>query len=160
MEAAKPKKKPAFTFKELLFAYLAISKLMYWMNNIAAIQQDELGEVWRMVLNRLLGQDIMTIWILIAMFLLDHYVKTHPSIKKGSIRDILIYGIGYVIYIVSIIVYTWVLGLFSLAQINNWGAFILNFSIFYVAACVVLGVKERVKKKEAELYIENEKEVE
>ena len=152
------KKKSAFTFKELLFAYLAISKLMYWMNNIAAIQQDEFGEVWRMVLDRILLQDIMTIWILVAMFLLDHYIETHPSITNGSIKKILVYGLGYVIYIVSIVVYMLVLGLFPNMNIyiDSWWDFIFGFSIFFIVACVVLNIKERLKKKEAEMYISTE----
>ena len=151
------KKKSAFSFKELLFAYLAISKLMYWMNNIAAIRQDELGEVWRMVLNRILSQDIMTIWILVAMFLLEHYIETHPTFSKGSLKHILVYGIGYVIYIVSVVLYVLLLSVLINTQIGGWGVLLINFSFFYMAVCVVLNIKDRMKKKEAELYIPAEK---
>jgi len=157
MTEKKPaKKKPAFTFKELLFAYLAISKLMYWMNNINEIQQDGLWEIGRMVVNRLLAQDIVTIWILIAMFLLEHYISTHPSIKTGRIKIILLYSIGYVIYVSSIVVYLVILNIFMDVQIYSWVDLIFGFSLFYVAACVVLYVKDRAKKKEAEMYIPDE----
>ena len=151
------KKKSAFTFKELLFAYLAISKLMYWVDNINAIYLDELGSVWNMIVNRLLGRDIMVIWILIVMFLLDHYISTHPSVRKNFIKNILTYGIGYLLYIASIVGYIFLLGLFDLAQIGDWFEFLLSFTVFYVIASVVLHIKEVKKKKEAEMYIPEEK---
>jgi hypothetical protein len=151
------KKKSAFTFKELLFAYLAISKAMYWMNNFAAIQQDAIGEVWRMVLDRLLTQDIMIIWILLVMFLLEHYIETHPAISKGMAKHMLIYSIGYVFYTLSIVGHTLMLGLFFYVEISSWAEFVFGYSVFYVVACVVLTLKERMKKKEAEMYIPTEK---
>ena len=147
------KKKPAFTFKELLFGYLAISKLMYWMNNISAIQQDALIEVWRFVLNRLLSQDIMIVWMLVAMFLLEYYIDTHPSVSKGKVRHILVYGIGYLVYIASVVTYILLLSFFIDTQIGSWGELILSFTGFYAIACVVMNVKEHMKKKEAEMYI-------
>jgi len=150
------KKKSAFTLKELLFAYLAISKLMYWMDNIVAIGQDELGEVGRMVLNRLLNQDIMIIIILLAMFLLEHYISTHPALTKSVTKNILVYGIGYVIYIVSLVVYVFALNWIfqqQLPQLSGLGVFLLEFSAFYVIACVFLYVKERIKEREAKKHI-------
>ncbi|MCL2227789.1 MAG: hypothetical protein FWB97_09240 [Oscillospiraceae bacterium] len=151
------KKNPAFTVKELLFAYLAISKLMYWMENVAAIYQDIFGEVWRMVLNRLLMQDIIIIWILVAMFFLDHYISTHPSVAEGPKKYVLVYGIGYVIYMASIVGYLFVLRLFIDVQIDSWAEILFSFSIFYAIASVMMYLKERMKKKEAAMYIPAEK---
>jgi len=151
------KKKPAFTFKELLFAYLAISKLMYWMNNIAAIQHEGLQGIGLMILNRLLIQDIMTIWILVAMALLTNYIDTHPAVTRGFVKSILLYSIGYVVYVGSIVIYTLVLNQILASQVGSWVEHILGFSIFYVIACVVLSIKDRLKKKEAEMYIPAEK---
>jgi len=146
------KKKSAFSFKELLFAYLAISKVTYWLNTIAEIQQDELGAVWHRVLDRLLTQDILTIWILVAMFLIEHYIDTHPSISKGAVKNILVYSIGYVFYIISLIAYILILGMIIDTQINNWVDFIVSYSIVYAVACLVLYIKEHIKKKEAEVH--------
>jgi len=146
------KKKSAFTVKELFFGYLAINKLMYWIGNINAIQQDELGVVWRMILERFLLYDILTIWILVAMYLLEHYVDTHPAVTKGFKKYVLLYGIGYVIYIVSIVGYLTLLGLFVSVEISNWFDFLFGFSIFFAIAAVVMNIKDRMKKKEAEIY--------
>jgi len=147
------KEKSAFSFKTLIFSYLAISKLMYWINTIATIQQDELGEVWRMVLNRILTQDIMLILVLAALFLLEHYITTHPSITNGLIKGIMVHVIGYIIYLAIITLYVLALNFFADIQIANWGGFIFDVSIFYILACVVLEIKDHMKKKEAEMYI-------
>lgn len=154
----KKKKKSAFTFKELLFAYLAISKLMYWVNNISSIGNEGFPAIANMVINRLLGQDIMVIWILIAMFLLEHYIRTHPAVKGGILTTILVYGIGYLIYVTSIILYTLFMIFVTDTVINDWFMYIVNFSVFYIIACVFLHIKDRLKKKEAEMYIDSEKE--
>jgi len=146
------KKKPALAFKELFFAYLAISKLMYWANNIAALRQDELGDVGRMVLDRLLTQDIMIVLILIAMFLLEHYINRHPAIAKSLTKNILMYGIGYVIYITSIIAYIFALNWILQNQIPDWREFLLELSAFYAIACVFLYVKEHLKQREAKKH--------
>ena len=131
---------------------MAINKLMYWIGNINAIQQDELGVVWRMILERFLLYDILTIWILVAMYLLEHYVDTHPAVTKGFKKYVLLYGIGYVIYIVSIVGYLTLLGLFVSVEISNWFDFLFGFSIFFAIAAVVMNIKDRMKKKEAEIY--------
>jgi len=151
------KKKPIFSFKELLFAYLAISKLMYWTNNIVAIQQSGISGILYMIVSRLLAQDIMTIWILIVMFYLEYYIETHPAISKGLLKSVLLYIIGYVLYVASIVTYMLILGLFIDVQISSWADVVVHYSIFYLIACVVLNLKGRMKKKEAEIYILEEK---
>ena len=153
--------KPAFTFKELLFAYLAVSKLMYWMDKINAIPEDGLGAILNLIIARLLEQDIMTIWVLVSMFLLDHYIETHPSIAKGWFRNFIFYNIGYAIYVVSIVGYLLLIGLYFGPQFDGWRGLLeilFFYSIFYVIACVILNLKDRLKKKEAEKYILEEKE--
>jgi len=152
------KKKPPFTFKELLFSYLAITKLMYWIGNLANI--DELGGAVDLIVNRLIVQDIMVVWILIAMFLLDHYVETRPSLTSSWTKKLLTYGLGFVIYIGSIVGYIFLLaalpipGLLGISEALEFMSEVLLFySVFFVIACVFLSLKERVKKKEAEIYI-------
>jgi len=159
--AVKEKKKPPFTFKELFFAYLAISKLMYWVDNIAVVSQDGFIGVVELVVNRLINQDIMVVWILVAMFLLDHYIETHPNVSKSWLKKILLYGIGYAIYISSILLYMLILALLPITGLMGIDALpailqevIVAYSIFYVIACVFLFLKDGMKKKEAEKYIQ------
>ena len=142
--------------KEFIVAYLAISKLMYWMDNFAAIRQDELGEVGRRVLDRLLNQDIMLVLILLAMFLLEYYISKHPALTKSLTKNILMYGIGYVIYITSIVAYVFALSWIFQSQgpsWDEWREFMLSWSAFYAVACVFLYVKERMKARETKKHI-------
>ena len=156
------KKKSIFSLKELIVAYLAISKLMYWMNvieNLAGEQDGVTGVLWAF-LQRFLVQDLLTIWILVAMFLIEHYISNHPAITKGWARHILVYGIGYVIYVLSIVGYMNLLALVIYVNISSWAEFILGFSVFYIAACFFLSAKEHVKKKEAVEILQNDADAE
>ena len=152
------KKKPPFTFKELLFSYLAITKLMYWIGNLAGI--DEFGGAVNLVIDRLIVQDIMVIWILIAMFLLDHYVETRPSLTSSIIKRLLTYGLGYIIYIGSIVGYILLLAVLPITDMQGlsqaldfMGEVLIFYSVFFVIACVFLSLKDRMKKSDAEKYI-------
>jgi len=154
------KKKSAFTFKELLFAYLAISKLFYWMNNIGSLAQDDWSAVLNFIVDRLLMQDIMTIWILVAMFLLEHYADKYFGDNKTLVKNLVIFGIGYVIYTVSIVLYSIVIhAIFAeyMITVSEIISFLLDMTLFYAIACAVLQIKDRLKKKEAEHYVAREK---
>ena len=156
MKTKKKKSASAFTFKELLFAYLAISKVFYWIDSIGKVLADDLGEALPVLIERLLFQDLITILILIAMFFLTHYMETHPGMRGKFMKHLLLYGVGWVIYIGIIVGYLTLANILFASvtiQIDNWLIFIREISMIYLICCVVLEVKDRLKKKENALYI-------
>lgn len=152
----KKKSNAPFTFKELLFGFLAISKVFYWMDNINAIMLDELGEALPRVIERLLFRDFITILILIAMFLLSHYTEKYSGTNRKFLKHLAMFAAGWVIYIGIIVGYLtaadWLFDAVVI-QIDNWPLFIREMSVMYVICCIVLEAKDRLKKKENELYI-------
>ena len=151
------KTKFGFSLKELLFAYLAINKLFYWMENIAAIRADELGTVAGAIIDRLINRDFMAIVILIMMFSLDHYIETHPTLSNSNVKYLMVLIIGYVFYISSITLYSMIVNaIFAGDFITGfWVAIemIPNMTLVYLIASIVLSVKDKMKKKEALMYL-------
>ena len=147
------------TFKELLFAYLAITKVFYWVNTLNAIPQGEMQEVLLAVANRMIGQDIMVVVILLLMGALDTYIENHPELRSQITRRLLVYGIGYIIYVISIIVYSVLVGVIfgGLENLRDSFFFALEIlpmtSVIFFVASFVLSLKERMKKTEALLYL-------
>ncbi|MCL2189125.1 MAG: hypothetical protein FWC16_09425 [Defluviitaleaceae bacterium] len=145
------------SFKELIFAYLAINKVFYWINNINKIQQDEFGTLGWLIFERLLTQDIMTVIILLMMSALDTYIERHPAVKEGTLKHVLVYGIGYVLYIIAIVSYSVLVGAIFDGGVVPALQFAVEmlpfFSMIYIIACIVLSIKEKMKKKEALQYL-------
>jgi hypothetical protein len=141
--------KRGWTFKELLFSYLAITKVFYWANTLGAMEG--WGEFGSVIVNRLIGQDIMAIVILIAMFTLDDYITRRDG--KTLAATIKLYAVGLVIFLALILAYHLLLGLFITVNINDWPRFFLEWTMVYAICTTALTLKEKLKKKEAEQYI-------
>ncbi|MCL2248485.1 MAG: hypothetical protein FWC13_04380 [Oscillospiraceae bacterium] len=147
----KPTKK-VLDVKQMLFYYLAITKIFYWIGTLNAIEN--LGEFGNVFINRMINQDIMTIIILVAMSVLDYYLFRGKD-SGDFIATIKLYILGFIIFIALIIGYTLLLGLFITVNINDWPMFILDWAIIFVVICVGLYIKDRFKAKEAEKYLPN-----
>ncbi|MCL2222717.1 MAG: SHOCT domain-containing protein [Oscillospiraceae bacterium] len=139
-----------FSFKQLLFYYLAVTKVLYWINMVGTMESlDEFGIIF---LNRMVGQDIMVIMVLIAMHFLDKYLFRGKS-DNDLLANVKLYSIGAVIGVAIITGYTLLIGLFVPIHINNWFIFILNLVIMFVIVSFFLHIKDRMKKKESALYL-------
>lgn len=146
----KTTKKSGFNFKQLLFGYLAVTKVLYWINAIAYL--DNFGEFGIMFLNRLISQDIMVILILTAMHFLERYIFNGKN-DNDLMANVKHYTIGLVIFIALITGYNFLLMPFVDFYIDNWFTFFLNQVIVYSIIAVFLHIKSNLKQKEAKQYI-------
>ena len=148
----KPKKSIGlgFSFKQLLFAYLAVTKVMYWIGTIAMM--DNLGEFGGVFINRMINQDIMTIVILVTMFSLEARIFSKTS-ENNLLANVKLYAIGLIIYLALIVAYNFLLGLFIDVSVDNWLMFIVGWIVIFVIISLFLHLKEKLKKKETEMYL-------
>ena len=80
------------SIKEILFAYLAINKIIYWINFITDLNQSELRNMREAVLMRLLTWDLQLILGVIAFFYLDKLIE----LKKSKYSNIVEYSLFYI----------------------------------------------------------------
>jgi len=137
-------------FKEMLFIYLAITKIFYWYNTIIETAQNDLGSLGWVVLNRVLGQDLIIIASIIIMSSLDKYIQKVSYIEGQKysrvLREIKIYAFGYVAFMGFILIYFWVLSVLFGDQLN-WGFVIVYSSAAYLVVSVGLEIKIYLKRK-------------
>jgi hypothetical protein len=138
--------------KIILFAYLAVSKMLYYIN-IVALGYDE---VWRHVLQRSLQQDVLIIIIVVFIYIFDNKVTEKINKHNGGLAYIISAIGGLVIYITTLLVYVLIIDLALPTPANvvriMTSSFMLEHSIIYFIIFVALTMKERFKKKEAYEY--------
>jgi len=142
--------------KEMLFTYLAISKILYWFSTITALGQEDLGRVWLAVLERFLSQDILIILGVIFFFFLDKYIQKKRSIRSKSLENFLFYGIGGIVLLSVSLIYALVMSLFFAWQIDI-GWFISSMLAAYIVVTIVLNLKDYFKSKASPDYALSEK---
>lgn len=140
------KKERFLPIKEMLFSYLAISKILYWSNTIAAIDQRDLGGVGDAVLTRLLDRDLMLISIVILFYFLEKLIfKKYRD--SGILKHIVLYAAGFVGMIGLFYFYTWIVSWFVVVEFPNLGAMLGNSIVWYVVIIIALNVKQYFKSK-------------
>ena len=151
------KKEKTFPIKEMVVAYLAISKAMYWFNIIA--MAEGLDGVGSAVLERLINQDIVIILFVIFIYAFEYIFVIKQKKWSGNLAQGILIGVGYVIFIVILFIYVLVLNLtlqetFNLRSFFQgfFGGDLLTFSISYFTIAGYIFVKESFKKKEAYSY--------
>jgi len=75
------------SIKEMLFMYLAISKIWYWFDAITVMSLNDTGMdgVGRLILARLLERDIVIITSVIAFFfLINSFLQRNQKFQKSS----------------------------------------------------------------------------
>ena len=154
----KEKEKKGAVLKWMLFTYLAVSKVFYWFHNIASMAEVDFTGLGVFLLNRILGQDIMIIAGVVFFYFLDKFHQSFllKTIKYNAILGALIFwGIGYVALIALFYIYWSILSLFFHdVSTPPLGLVIINGIGFYVVLAIVLEVKEYLKKKEKETYLD------
>ena len=142
--------------KEILFMYLAASKIIYWMD--VAVTADGLDNVWRTVLERLLYRDIGLILILVFMYMFEKVI----ILKQGKFRlrgvwpHVILAVCGYVVFVAIVTGYSWLFHLiysepFSLRAFLFSG-FMFNGTIIFFVVTTALTVKDYFKQKSATEY--------
>ena len=141
----------------MVFAYLAISKAMYWFNIVA--EAEGLDGVGSAVLDRLINQDIVIILFVIFIYTFEYMFVIKQKKWSGTLAQGILIGIGYVMFIVILFTYILVLNLTMLESFNLrsffqgfFGGDLLTFSISYFVIAGYIFVKESFKKKEAYAY--------
>lgn len=139
------KKRNWSKLKEGIILYLAISKILYWINTVGEMSQGNLGNAWPVIINRILNQDLPLILVIITLVLIDmskgkHYLKLF---------------IGYLGYLVVLFLYTLIVqqifqGSWGLG-FAVFGSLFWEFTLQFVIISVVLSLKEyftgKVKEK-------------
>ena len=86
-------------FKEILFIYLAVNKIMYWFNNFAEMEQINLASGGEMIFNRLMNQDLVLISSIIFLYYLDWRFQKKNTKYNVVVEHIILYGIGFIFFI-------------------------------------------------------------
>jgi len=140
------KKEKFSTFKKLLFAYLALSKVFYWVTNIMEMGPGGFENIWQLIINRLLARDLFLIVAVILSFYLGKVAK-----------NIWVFiGVFYVMILGISFGQMWILDHFFLGGYGSiFGnmtplQYFVQFTIVFIAIAIVMGIKEYmayVKKK-------------
>ena len=156
MSTKKEKWKPVM---EILFTYLAISKILYWYNNVTAMGQGDILGAMEGFLIRFLHNDLILIIGVIFFYFLDKLIVLKKSrertVLKSIIENIVFYVVGYCVLMVISTVYSVVLaivaGTFGEFSWSGFMVFIGYTLPAYAVVCVVLFIKEYSKKKGKEI---------
>jgi len=140
-------------FKEILFTYLTITKILYWTNTITAINQSDVGSMAEDVWMRLLNQDIMLIVGVIFFFYLDKRISLKKSKYSNVVEYAIFYGVGYIVLFGIVATYLWILSWFLTVEIYSVGELIAYSTMGYIIVAVSLEIKQFFKKKATSKYV-------
>ena len=82
--------------KEILFIYLAVNKIMYWLNIFAGMEHINLASGGAVILNRFLNQDLMLILCILLLYYLDQRIKVKSQKYHVVVHHATLYGLGYI----------------------------------------------------------------
>jgi len=140
--------------KEILFTYLAISKIIYWFNTITAMDHSNLAGVGEAVLMRLLGHDIMIVLGVVAFFFLDKFIEFKKSKQNKILDNIIYYAAGYVVLLGVSQAYMWVLSwFFEFTPTGSWVVSIAYTFAMYLVVVIAFNIKYHFKAKEKSEYL-------
>ena len=145
------KKDKWLSIKEVLFVYLALSKIIYWVETVLAMEQSDFGGIGTAVLMRLLNRDLLLILSVIFFLLLDKFIE--KKLKGGNLwKNVLLYAVGFVGMIGLTYAYMWIMSWFFVVNIPSLVTLASNLFVGYIAAMVALNVKYYFKAKEKETF--------
>ena len=146
------KKSNLKAIKMMLFSYLAVSKILYWINLISTAHDD----VWRVISQRLLEQDILIIGVIVFTYFFEHKFVLKQRKWNGFLAEIIIAIGGYLIYCILLVGYVLAVDSMLPTPANVWlivsAPFMFNMTVLYFTVHIIMTVKERFKKKEAYEY--------
>ena len=148
------KKRKGQSIKEMLFTYLAISKILYWIGIIS--EGHDFEGIWRVVSQRLLEQDIVLILVVVFIHFSEKKFVLIQKKWRGILAQIVFIVSSYFMFIIIMLAYEVIISLiFSMPF--NIVAFLLsadmrNWTIIFFIIAFALISKENFKKKEAAEY--------
>ena len=147
----KKEKRRWLPLKEILFGYLALSKIIYWMEMIDVAEYGDVWNVAETVWLRLLNRDLLLISFVILFVVLEKLI-----LKKSKDRDILkqviLYVVGYAGVIGLFYLYSWIASWFIPVYYPSLIDLAINNIIGYALVVIVLNIKIYFKTKEKETH--------
>ena len=133
--------------KEMLFTYLAINKIMYWIDVI--FSADGFYGVGMAVTERLLQRDIVLISLIIFMYFFEYKFVMKQKKWNGAFAMIILSLAGYVVYCVILFTYWGIMHWVRSAHFDVVEALthmpLLTAIFFTVMAAMI--AKEQLEKK-------------
>jgi len=156
MSIKKEKWKPIM---EMLFTYLAISKIIYWYNNITAMGQSGILGAMEGFLIRFVYNDLFLVIGVVFFYFLNRLFILKKSrertVLQSIIENIVFYVVGYVVLIIISTSYSVILAIIEgVLSEFSWSGFMVYIGYTfpaYIVVCVVLIIKEYSKKKGKEI---------
>jgi len=131
-------KSQKWTFvKTALITYLAVSKILYWIDAASEMMQGDIGGARIAIILRILGRDLPLILAVIG------FVFIHKS--KGRLWVKLL--LGYVATITILFLYLFIMVSIGRMTVMSYFNLFVYYSVSYAIINVVLLVKDFVKKR-------------
>jgi len=144
---------------EILFTYLAISKILYWYNNVTAMGQGDILGAVEGFLIRFVYNDLILIIGVIFFYFLDKFIVLKKSRERtvfmGIIENIIFYVVGYGVLMVISTAYSVILAIIegTFGQFS-WSGFMVYIGYTlpaYLVVIAVFNIKDYFKKKGKEI---------
>jgi len=136
--------------KEAIIMYLAVSKLLYWINNFAEVIQSDFDGAWQQVLERILTRDLPIILVVACLVVIDR-AKGNRYIKLA---------IGFTAFVGITLVYMvalqWIFQNDPIQGLQTFRESLVILVLQYVVIGVVLELKEHFSSKIKENPPEND----
>lgn len=146
-------KKYSRTSFELLFAYLFVTKVIYWINLTAGLQGvHQFGAV---VLDRFIGQDIFVIAAIAALYIFEKKIGSMSDKNNSIYWHLTFYIVCYVIATTIFVAYINFMIRFVYTEVTiDWFNYIFSWSMSFIVIMAAAEIKDRFKKKgEADIKI-------
>ena len=144
------KKKAWSGVKEILFTFLALSKVLYYFYTVSEMRQSDLEGAGELLLERLIDRDLLLIGFVIIFYFLYILIFERKSKYGGPVKYVILYTIGYAVMIGFFYFYSWVVSWFMPVQFPPLGPMIVGNIIGYIAIIISLNVKDYFKRKAKE----------
>ena len=136
--------------KEGIIMFLAISKIMYWMNIIAEAAQSDFENAWGHIVDRILTRDLPIILVIASIIIIER--------SKGNRYFKL--AVGYVSFITITFIYMialqWIFQSDAQQGLQIFRESFLILTIQYIVIACILSMKEHFSQKLKENPPENE----
>jgi len=134
--------------KEMLFSYLAVTKILYWLNTVTALNQAGFGVVTQAVAGRLLSQDVLIIASILIFAFLDKRISSKKSRHSSILGHVIFYAVGYAAVFGFAAGYALLMSrVFEGMAIDSWAAFFAYGTFGYLVIVIVLNIKYHFKAK-------------
>jgi len=147
-----PEKKKSKAVMEIILTYLAVSKILYWVDVVMYAGIGNWLDVLHNVINRGLTRDFPIIIVVILFHFIEKYVMKKARGGKAY-KIALMHFICCIALFASTYLYLWVLSFFFEIIFPPVLMLAPNMLIGYGVAAVVLELKDKFKKKQIEEHM-------